>query len=36
MPCVLMNGNEESLEGSLRNRIQIYGVSNVREVIEIL
>ena len=28
--------NEEALEGSLRNRIQIYGVSNVREVIEIL
>ena len=34
--CIIPKTNEESLEGSLRNRIQIYGVSNVREVIEIL
>ena len=34
--CIIPKTNEEALEGSLRNRIQIHGVSNVREVIEIL
>ena len=34
--CIIPKTNEESLEDSFRDKIQILGVSNVREVIEIL
>ena len=34
--CIIPKTNEETLEAGLRERMQIHGVANVREVIEIL